>query len=100
MSMFEEIVRQNPKNPNGRVNIAAEVRKTEQRIGANPVVMESIRVVAPFNGSIRKTELLDIWRKTDVSFAAKCLITLWWGHPNYNHTNDVYSTNTITLLSN
>lgn len=40
---------------------------------------------------ITKTELLSLWKASDVPFASKCLVTIWWGKPKHTNYKKVYS---------
>lgn len=83
--------------------ISGQVRVANGYIGHQNVFQEAQRSVELFlnrDGRLRKSELLSIWQNETTSFAAKCLITLWWGHPSRFVYDRVYSTDNMDILSN
>ena len=49
-------------------------------------------------GYLKKTELLSLWRCKEISFGAKCLVTLWWGKPSHLLYRRVYSSANMARL--
>ena len=90
-------------NENAPVAITGQINASSRSLGANnPVQVEAQAAVASKAaeaGRLRKSELLDIWKDDSISFAARCLVTLWWGHPSHFHFSEVYSKSNIAVLS-
>ena len=84
------------------VRIDGQIRACKRISGDNQIINEAeacVDGVASTPGMLKKSELLEIWKDATISFAARCLVTLWWGHPNYRVLNKVYSSTNLNKLS-
>lgn len=85
------------------IRIAGQVIIANRCLEHHAVFLEARQSVEYFlnqDGRLRKSELLSLWSDENISFAAKCLITLWWGHPSRFVYDKVYSTTNLDCLSN
>jgi len=99
--MIKEILEQRENFVDAEVPIAIEIRRTVEHLGQNPVVVQAMDAVSVYaaDGNLSKKEVLDIWGYDTVSFAAKCLVTLWWGHPSRFVSHLVYSQRNMDILA-
>ena len=100
--MFSNII-EKPIIVNNPVLLKGQVTLCLRLLGDNnPYVIEAQQAVVKYgqtNGRLNKSELLEIWKDIDFSFASKCLVTLWWGHPNYRVAARAYSQDNLDKLS-
>ena len=101
--MFEECLSQHGcRLEDSPVCIAGQARSSKTIAGNHAIINEAESCIESFcsiHGILRKTELLEIWKDDAVSLSAKMLITLWWGHPNYQVLKKVYSSANLNNLS-
>lgn len=103
--MFSNLIEnlENPVLANEPVPLKGQINTCLRLLGEdNPIVHEARQAVAKHGqpeDRLNKQGLLDIWKDTSLSFATKCLITLWWGHPNYRVAAKVYSNGNLNKLS-
>lgn len=92
--MFSQIL-QNETPANAWIAISGQISLSQNQLGGNnPIFREALYAVDnPIRGHqrLRKTDVLELWGNDNLSFAAKCLITLWWGHPNHLTAARAYS---------
>lgn len=85
------------------IKISGQVNISNEYIGHHNVFLEAQQSVEHYlnrDGRLHKSELLSLWIDENISFAAKCLITLWWGHPSRFVYDRAYSINNLDRLSN
>lgn len=90
-------------NEDRPVNVSSQISIADRYIGRHNVFLEAQRSIEHFltrDGRLSKSELLSLWKNENISFAAKCLITLWWGHPSRFVYDSVYSIANLDQLSN
>lgn len=102
--MFRELLEQRSILADAAVNITAQINRTVDCIGTeNPIIPASIKAATQYaenEGYLKKSELLSIWCDEQISFAAKCLITIWWGKPSHLISTSVYTEHNLAILSN
>lgn len=102
--MFEQLILTHPDFINAPVSIQGQITACSHRLGDNnSVILEAKAALSRYgkpNAIITKTDLLGIWKDDSISFAARCLITIWWGGPNYQVMGKIYSESNIEKLNN
>lgn len=101
--MIEYILQKAPKAcVDVEIPIRGQINVSERTLGeSNPLIKEAITSIKKKRGGcdqISKTDLLYFWASETLSFAAKCLITLWWGHPNFRIATKAYSLSNFRKL--
>ena len=101
--MFEQLIQDGAIQNSRPVPLNGQIDRCQLLIGGNnEVLREADSAVVKYacsNRRLSKTNLLRIWKAKNVSFAAKCLVTLWWGHPDFRVTSRVYSQANIDKLT-
>ena len=99
--MFSQIL-QNANAVDAGIAIGGQINLSRKFIGGdNPIFREAYAAVTKMAGGpdrICKTELLNLWKDECLTFAAKCLVTLWWGRPNFRVTSRVYSSGNLRKM--
>ena len=83
------------------VRIDGQIRACKRIAGDNQIINEAeacVDRVASTPGMLKKSELLETWKDATISFAARCLVTLWWGHPSRFYLQRVYSRQNFEIL--
>lgn len=100
--MFSNII-DNPVLENNPVSVKGQINVCSRLLGRdNAFVSEAIQAISKHgqpDDRLNKIGLLDIWSDTVYSFAAKCLVTLWWGYPDHRVSAKVYSQKNLEKLS-
>lgn len=100
--MFAEIIGE-PVLKSKSIALSGQIRISRRLIGENDstfsIALSSVVRYGEPGYRLGKSALLEIWKDTTVPFAAKCLSTLWWGHPDFRQANEVYSRTNIDLLN-
>ncbi len=101
--MIEQLIQDGVALNNSPVPLSGQIDRCQHFIGEdNEVLREAVSAVEKYAGTNRrlsKTNLLRIWKANTVSFAAKCIVTLWWGHPDFRVASRVYSQENFDLLT-
>ncbi len=92
--MIEYIIR-NASETDVEIPILGQIAISKRTLGeSSPLIGDAIGSIQEEIGRcdcLSKTILLNLWGDDTLSFAAKCLATLWWGHPNHLVASDAYS---------
>lgn len=94
---------QNASLQNKDVKICGQINASKRCLGNDSlVIIEALSALEKkgVHDYLNKAVLLELWKDDDISFAAKCLMTLWWGRPSHYVRTKVYSPSNIELLSN
>ena len=76
------------------IPVGGQITISERLLGGNGILKEARDAFAKYGQqdyTLCKSGLLSVWKDAAVSFAAKCLITIWWGHPDHRLASIVYS---------
>ena len=101
-NMFVELLQGiNLKLIDAPVHIEGQIAVSFSFSNGDTLVKEASDAAQRFGtqkGYLKKTELLSLWRCKDISFGAKCLVTLWWGKPSHLLYRRVYSSANMARL--
>lgn len=99
--MLSDIIENYVQNDNA-VPLNGQIQISRQYIGEDsPVISEALAAVDKYGHEgcrLEKNGLLGFWKDDTISFAAKCLATFWWGHPNHYVVRAVYSNDNLKIL--
>ena len=100
--MFEQLINADTVLLDVPILLKGQIVKCEQLLGeGNSLVREAKNAVQMYGQAsdrMCKTGLLELWKDKCISFGAKCLVTIWWGRPNYRVLSRVYSDENVEML--
>jgi hypothetical protein len=101
--MFQQLIIENPSITDDAVALGGQIELSRRFLGNdNPIVSEAESSLSEYGKPDRrlcKTGLLKIWESDRMSFAAKCLVTIMWGHPDHRSAAKVYSEHNLVILN-
>lgn len=104
--MFDHLIINETKSnsSNNPIRLGSQITKSINLLGERNLILQKARAAVRKYGNsgeaLCKKGLLELWKDNDYSFVVKCLVTLWWGGPDYRVTSQIYTNENLERLGN